>query len=354
MKVAIDVSPLKSAHKFRGVGFYTKRLIQALRLIKVPDFSVRLIEQGEIPKDADLIHYPYFDLFFLSLPIRKPKPTVVTIHDVIPLIFPEHYPKGIRGWLKLQIQKFSLKRVSAVITDSKNSKGDIVRYLDFPKERIFVVPLAPGDEFKPITIKQKYNLPERFVLYVGDINWNKNIPGLVQACEKVKIPLVIVGKQAKSRDYDKTHPENQDLVWLQSAISNRAAGKAFGDARQQSAIIPTGFVPTKDLVAIYNLASVYCQPSFYEGFCLPVLEAMACGTPVVCSKVSSLPEVVDDVAIFVDPNDYNSIAEGIKKVIENKKLSETLRKRGLLQARKFSWQKTARETIRVYAKVIEK
>lgn len=343
MRIAIDVSPLKSAHKFRGVGFYTKRLIKALRLIKVPDFSVRLIEQGEIPKDADLVHYPYLDLFFLSLPIKKPKPTVVTIHDVIPLIFPEHYPKGIRGWLKFQIQKFSLKRVSAVITDSKNSKGDIVRYLDFPKEKIHVVSLAPSKEFKPITIKQKYNLPERFVLYVGDINWNKNVPGLVRACEELKIPLVIVGKQAKSCDYDKTHPENQDLVWLQSAISN-----------QQSAIIPTGFVPTKDLVTIYNLASVYCQPSFYEGFCLPVLEAMACGTPVVCSKVSSLPEVVDDVAIFVDPNDYNSIAGGIKKVIENKKLSETLRKRGLLQARKFSWQKTARETIRVYAKVIEK
>jgi len=377
MKVAVDVTPLKTAHQFRGIGAYTKRLVEALQSLKVADFSVELIEKGEIPKDCDIVHYPYFDLFWPTLPLIKKKKTVVTIHDVIPLVFPEQYPPGIKGNLRFQKQKLALKTVNAAICDSKNSKKDIVKYLGFPKDKIFVVYLAAGEEFKKLAfrrnlakraignskleIQKRYHLPNQFVLYVGDVNYNKNIRGLVKACEQIKTPLVIVGKQAVEKDIDRTHPENRDLVWLQDycqssvvSLQSSVFSRPFRRnlAKRASSVILTGFVPDEDLVIIYSLASVYCQPSFYEGFGLPVLEAMACGTPVVTSKKSSLPEVAGKAAIMVDPNDINDIANGLTVAIEDENLREDLIQRGLEQAKKFSWEKVANETYKVYQKVV--
>jgi len=365
MRVAIEVSALKTGHKFRGVGFYIKRLVQALQKVDKKNKYV-LIENSKTPNlqksKFDLVHYPYFDLFFLTLPIKKLAPTVVTIHDVIPLVFPEKYPKGIRGWFKFQIQKFSLKSVKTVITDSQNSKRDISKYLNFQREKIFVAPLAPGEEFKKLVIghwslviKEKYQLPDTFVLYVGDVNWNKNVLGLIKAFKKLqsfqthaagktfgdarpKLQLVMVGKAFE----DKNLPETKAILRLIEELNLNNRIKILG------------FVPTKDLVGIYNLASVYCQPSFYEGFCLPVLEAMACGTPVVCSSKSSLPEIIGDAAILIDPNDYSSLAQGIKKVLEEKGLAKKLQVKGLTQARQFTWRKIAIKTIKVYRRVAEK
>jgi len=135
MKVAINTSPLRNENRYRGIGIYTEQLVKSLGLLSASDFFCRLVEDKTIIEDDDLIHYPFFDPFFLTLPLKKAKPTVVTIHDVIPLIFPEHYPPGIKGSLKFQIQKFSLKSVKAVITDSENSKRDIVKYLNYPQEK---------------------------------------------------------------------------------------------------------------------------------------------------------------------------------------------------------------------------
>lgn len=349
MKVAIDISPLKSAHRFRGIGAYTKHLVEALQSIKLKDFEVVLIEKDEIPQDCNLIHYPYFDLFFVSLPLMRKKKTIVTIHDTTPLVFPEHYPPGIKGRVRFEAQKMALRTVDGVITDSKNSKKDIVKYLGYPKEKIYVVYLAAADIFKPITnrrllvtVKKKYHLPNRFVLYVGDVNYNKNILGLVKACKSIKIPVVIVGKQAVQKNFDKTNIENQPLVQLI---------KLYGRDKD---VIRLGFVPNGDLVVIYNLAMAYCQPSFYEGFGLPVLESMACGTPVVTSKKASLPEIADKAAVFVDPYDINDIANGLTVATEDKDLREDLIKKGLKQAKKFSWKKVANETYKVYQKVVKK
>lgn len=353
MRVAIDVSPLKTGHKFRGIGFYTERLVEALKKFDKENEYILTSHQSLVTSHQfDLIHYPYFDLFFLTLPIKKHAPVAVTIHDVIPLVFPEHYPKGLKGWCKLQRQKLSLKNVRVVITDSQNSKKDIVKYLGFSKDKIFVVPLAPGDEFKQLAIshqllvktRRKYSLPERFILYVGDVNWNKNIPGLIKAFKTIErlnneaIKLVLVSKALE----DKNLPETKTILRLikELGLNNR--------------IKILGFVPTKDLVAIYNLAAVYCQPSFYEGFGLPVLEAMACGTPIVCSKTSSLLEVAGDAAIFVDPKDIKSISQGIKHVIENEEVKETFRKKSISRANQFSWKKTAEKTIGVYKKILRK
>jgi len=271
---------------------------------------------------------------------------VVTVHDLTPLKFAEHYPPGMKGKLRWFAQKSRLKKVDAIITDSQNSKKDIIKIVVCPKNQIHVVYLAPAPSFKKLKIKnlklkvkQKHHLPDTFVLYVGDINWNKNVPGLVKACEKIDTPLVIVGKQAISKNYDRDHIENRDLVWLQK------------EARKSKSLFLLGFIPTDSLVAIYNLAAVYCQPSFYEGFGLPVLEAMACGCPVVCSNQGSLPEVGDKAVIYFDPWRQGEMEKTLKKILENKNLRKNLSKKGLLQAKKFSWRKTAQETLNIYDKL---
>ena len=356
MKVAIDVSPLKNANRYRGVGIYTQQLVKSLQSLNISNFSCQLIEDKTMVKDSDLIHYPFFDLFFLTLPLKKPKPTVVTIHDVIPLIFPEHYPAGIRGSLKFQTQKFSLKGVKAVITDSENSRKDIFKYLNYPKNKIYVVPLAPGKEFRPITnhqslttIKHKYQLPETFVLYVGDVNYNKNIIGFIKAFKKLntsdgdrpslrghdssEVRLVLIGKAFT----DENLKETKEIIRLINSL------------KLSKKVIRLGWVPDKDLVVLYNLASVYCQPSFYEGFGLPVLEAMACGCPVVAAKTSSLPEICGSAAIMVDPYNLDDMIKGLKKALVKQK---ELRDKGFQQVKKFSWRKTAQQTYEIYQKVV--
>jgi glycosyltransferase involved in cell wall biosynthesis len=342
MKVALDVSPLKTGHQFRGIGIYTQNLKEAFEKSRISDFNFELVEGRKIPADCDLVHYPFFDLFFLTLPLNKPKPTVVTIHDVIPLVFPQNYPPGLKGSLKFQGQKFSLKGVKAVITDSKNSQKDIFKYLNYPLEKIYVVPLAPASHFKVIkeesllnNVRKKYNLPNNFVLYVGDVNYNKNILGLIKSFAGLKgeTSLVLIGKAF----LEKNLPETKEIEKLIKSL------------KLEKKVFLLGFLPTQDLVAVYNLASVYCQPSFYEGFGLPVLEAMACGCPVVAAKTSSLPEICGQAAILVDPKNINDMIKGLEKAFLEK---ESLREKGLVQAKKFSWGKTAQKTYEVYQKVV--
>jgi len=357
-KVAIDISPLKSGHRFRGIGFYTKNLVDALQgLVKNKKYArwrINLIENREEKIESfDLVHYPYFDPFFPTLPRRGRIPLVVTIHDLIPLKFPHYYPPGIRGKIRWLGQKNRLKKVDAIITDSQNSKKDIVKIIGYPEEKIYVVYLAPALSLKglknnnlrrlaklKLRIKQKYHLPKTFVLYVGDVNWNKNVPGLVKTCEKVGVPLVIVGKQAVSKSFNRAHIENRDLVWLQKR------------AKRSKSLFLLGFVPTEELIAIYSLATVYCQPSFYEGFGLPVLEAMACDTPVVCSNQGSLPEVGGTAAVYFDPYQEKEMEEKLTKVLNDKSLRDRLIRAGKRQVKKFSWRKTAQQTMGVYEKAL--
>jgi glycosyltransferase involved in cell wall biosynthesis len=346
MRVGLDISPLKTGHQFRGIGIYTQNLLQTFKKTKISGFYSELIEKGEISKDLDLIHYPFFDLFFLTLPFNKVKPTVVTIHDVIPLVFPEAFPLGIRGRLKFEAQKLSLKGVKGVITDSENSKKDISDFLNFPKEKIYVVPLAPGEEFKKINdksllakTKKKYDLPDNFVLYVGDVNYNKNIPGLIKAFVDIKdqnLKLVLVGKAFM----DKEIKETQEIFKLVKSLG------------LEKKVIFLGWVSSEELVAIYNQATVYCQPSFYEGFGLPVLEAMACGCPVVCADNSSLREICGQAALMVKTDTIYSIAKGISLLLDNRAKREELSKKGLEWVKNFSWQKTAQKTYEVYKKLV--
>jgi glycosyltransferase involved in cell wall biosynthesis len=343
MKIAIDISPLQTGHKIRGVGFYLEHLKDAL-VKYYPENEYVFFERGEkLPKDIKLVHFPYFEPFFLALPLYKKFKTVVTVHDLTPIVFSDNFPSGIKGKIKWQMQRFALKRANAILTDSNSSKKDIVKFVGVRESKVKVVYLAAGEQFTKLKtenvkleVRKKYNLPEKFVLYVGDVTWNKNLPRLIDAVKELKIPLVMIGKSLVSKDYDKDNPWNADL--------NRINELAKGDEN----IIRLGFVTAEDLIAIYNLATVFALPSLYEGFGLPILEAMACGCPVVTSKEGSLGEVAGDAAFYVDAYDVESIAAGIKEVFDDTKLQESLKKKGLERVKKFSWKDTASQTLKAY------
>ncbi len=349
MKVALKLLENERAvqHRVRGTGVYIENLKKALERQDRQHEYIFFTREQNLPENVDLVHYPYFEPFFLTLPLKKVAPTVVTVHDLIPLVFPEHFPAGIKGLLKWQIQKFSLRGCQGIITDSESSKNDIVRFTDFPKDKVQVVYLAPAPDFKKLEIgnwkleiKQKYHLPDIFVLYVGDATWNKNLPKLIEAMKKINVPLVMVGKALAEEDFDRTNPWNQDLIKIHELCRNNQK------------ILRPGFVPEEDLVGLYNLATVFAMPSLYEGFGLPVLEAMACGCPVVTSRAGSLAEVAGEAATFVDPDKGEEIADRLLKLLRlpNEERKKTVQK-GLEQAKKFSWEKTAKETLAVYRKI---
>ncbi len=367
MKVAIDSGPLKTGHKVRGIGVHTRELVKALQAeTKGSDVKIKSVDFTRANLDKyDIVHFQHFHPFFLSIPTNKPKAkTVITIHDLIPLIFPKHYPPGIQGKLTMWRQKNLLKNIDAVITISKTSKKDICELLDIDPKKVFVVNLAPRSIFRKLHARnwdrdtqKKHNLPKKFVLYVGDINYNKNIPTLLEGCQKAKIPLVIVGKQAKEieemgldlpsvegpRDwvrfvFDIPHPELSHYKNILNKVG-------------KDGVVRTGFVNDKDLVRIYNQATIYCQPSLYEGFGLPVLEAMACGVPVITSNTKALKEVAGDSAVFFSPKSSTELSNKIKQLSGSKKAREELARKGSVRVKKFTWEKTAKETLGVYENI---
>ena len=352
-KIAIDISPTLDGNSQRGVGYYTDQLVKSLQTeVKTnPDYknwSIDLIRNSTLDiRNYDLVHYPYFDPFKLTLPKNKKIPSVVTVHDLIPLQFKNQFPVGIKGRIKWLIQKNKLRSVDKIITVSHYSKYIINQITKYPLSHIFVTPLGADSSFKKITdekklknVQNKYSLPNKFVLYVGDINWNKNIPNLVKACLKNKYPLVIVGSSATKKDIP-LHPWTKDLRWLQTksrALEHQSTKK----------LIFTGFVPDEDLPLIYNLATVYCQPSFAEGFGLPLVQAMQSGCPVAYSQDTCLPEIMDDVGLSFNPRSVSDISSILKKIWLNDKLWEKQQLMGIKRAKIFSWKFTAKQTLAVY------
>lgn len=329
----IKVSLVGRDHSLgRGVGFYTENLSKALA--EIP--GVILTDNN-----PDIIHYPFFDLFYSTLPNHSQKPTVVTIHDLTPLVMSNRYPKGLRGTFNLIRQWWSLRNVSAIITDSENSKRDIVRIFRLPDEKIFVTPLAVSDDYKKTPseskineVKSRYNLPDRFILTLaGGPNPNKNLPSLAEATDRLDIPLVIVGGGMNQEIVKPVHPELIDLVRLQ--VYNH--------------LICPGFIPNEDFNSMLHLAEIYVQPSLYEGFGLPLLEAMTAGCLIVSSKTSSLPEIYHEQAITFNPKSLRSMERSLRKALC---LSTTEKKRQIDMAKKratdFDWIKTAKSTLGVY------
>lgn len=342
-KVAIDASPTKSGHSLRGIGSYTRQLLNQFKKGKWPT-EFEFFTDPATPPPADLVHYPYFDLFFRTLTVKKTTARGVTIHDVIPLVFPQYFPAGIRGYINLFFQKRALTNTDFVICDSNASRADIINKLSYPAEKTYVVYLAAGKNFKKLenrelleSVRKKFHLPKEFALYVSDVNWNKNIEGLITAISKVKIPAVLVGQAITDQNLEPVKKIN----------------KLIRQLNLKDKITKTGFVTEDDLVAIYNLATLTVLPSFYEGFGLPVLESMACGTPLVCSNAGSLSEIAGP-AIICDPSDSVDIASKIEQVLNlTKPKRDQLVRKSQDHSAKFTWQKTAQQTVNIYMKYMK-
>ena len=284
---------------------------------------------------ADLIHYPA-NIGSL-LPMRN---AVLTVHDLSFLHDAAWFRPGRAAYYRWTIGR-SVRTARRVIADSEATAADLRALLGVPAERIDVVPLGVGEEFRPIsgeacaTMREWYKLPERFFLYVGTIEPRKNLVRVIEAWERIagKCPLdlVIAGRDG----------------WRFAPIRKAAAASP-----QVARIHFPGFIAQEDLPALLSTAEAFVWPSLWEGFGLPPLEAMACGTPVVTSNVSSLPEVVGGAAIQVGPNDMHGLSDAMLRIVEDTPLRTDLIARGKARAAEFTWERTARLTLDSYRKAL--
>lgn len=349
MKIAIDISPLQTGHKVRGTGFYLENLKNTLVKKYPKNDYLFFTDKKQLKGKIDIVHFPYFDPFFLSLPQTKKYKTVVTVHDLTPLVFPKEFPAGLKGNIMWQIQKMNLRKQDMLITDSYSSKKDIRHFTGINEDKISVVYLAAGDEYKVINkeekkkkkemILEKYDLPQDFFLYVGDATWNKNLPRLLNAAIAANVPIVLVGKVFQNEQFDANNLWNKDLLQIHELISKNKLLK------------PLGFLPTEDVVTLYNIANALVMPSKYEGFGLPVIEAMASGCPVITSNKGSLVEVAEKAALYIDPDSEESIRDALSKMWKNEPLQLKYTNLGLERAKLFHWDRTAEQTMAIYQKV---
>lgn len=286
---------------------------------------------------VDIIHIPDFRRFVTGASV----PVVVTIHDMTRYILTDKYDP-VRMFYHRRILPSFLKRFAHVIAISENTKHDVLRFFPFLEDHISVVydgistslyKSLPRDLVE--TVRSKLHLPRHYVLYVSRIEHPaKNHVGLIEAFRSLKQSTNL--------------PHKLVLVGSPSFRSQEVyeAARSLGDQ-----IMFTGFVSTQDLPAVYNAADAFVFPSLYEGFGLPVLEAMACGVPVAASNVSAVPEVAGEAAILFDPYDIREITQAMGRLLTDNDLRDALRQRGFERAKEFSWEKTARETLAVYEQV---
>jgi glycosyltransferase involved in cell wall biosynthesis len=307
-----------------------------------PNYSLR--EQIHIPwvlrrERPDVFHAPHY-----VLPPAVRCPSVVTIHDCIHLRFPQ-YMRNRAAYLAARALMWSAARRShMILTVSEASKQDIIRFFHVPPEKVVVVHNAIDERFRNAPadedvarVRERYQLDHGFVLYVGNIRPHKNLVRLIEAFDRLRksgfeeIKLLIIGDEISK------------LPALRRAVHEHKLHKQ---------VRFLGYLPDETLAVLYRLASVFVFPSLYEGFGLPPLEAMACGTPVVTSNVSSLPEVAGDAAILVDPYDVGSIEEGVRRVLTDPVLAATMRAKGILRAREFSWERSVARTRELYCELL--
>jgi glycosyltransferase involved in cell wall biosynthesis len=302
--------------------------------------QVGLLKSGKAER-VDLLHCPYFASPLISL-----FPTVVTIHDVIPLILKEY------SWRKLTTAYNSLvssaaKRAQAIIAVSQCSKRDIERTLDISSDRIYVIGNAVDGSFRPIkdtwllsAVRERYNVGDRYVLYFGGFDLRKNVPRMIQAyaqlplAQRQKYQLVVAG-----RLHHLGHPLYPDPRPLVRELA------------LDGQVIFTGQIREQDKAPLYSGATAFVFPSLYEGFGMPVLEAMACGTPVLTSNSSALPEVVGEAGLLVDPYSEKGIAAALGRLLDDESFRRELGERALARSRFFTWRQVAEQTVEVYRRV---
>ena len=368
MRIAIDARKLRDY----GIGTYIRNLLRHLSRLDTtteyvmlcreedstmapelgPNFravtetapSYSLREQISLPLDlrrehADLFHAPHY-----VLPPLTPCRSVVTIHDCIHLRFPQYLPNRIGYAYARSSLWAATHRANRVLTVSEASKRDILRYFRIPESRIDVIYNGIDERFKqpPAAeeverVRERYQLNDPFVLYAGNIKPHKNLERLIEAFDMFRrrgfegVKLLIIGDEISK------------YATLRRAVHRHKIHKH---------VRFFGFVPDETLAVLYRLATVFVFPSLYEGFGLPPLEAMASGTPVVTSNVSSLPEVVGDAAVLIDPYEPEAIAEAIYRVFTDEGLRQELKARGIARARHFSWDNAIRRVHEIYEEVL--
>jgi glycosyltransferase involved in cell wall biosynthesis len=370
-----------------GIGTYIRNLVRALARVDTENHYTLVVPEANLPEFSDLpsnfasalfqkadghalaqLGYRMVlkrfaaDLYHIPLnavPLWMPKPYVVTIHDMGGLLFDN--PRGLRNSLQLFRLRRGLLRADRVIAVSQATRRDIETVLQIPSRRIRTIYNAPDPIFSepssPLNARageegsgyppdmqrtlDRYDIHSPFLLYVGRTNPQKNIPRLVEAF------AVLSGELASHAIY-----KDLRLIIIGDEISRYPALRhAVIQSRVEHAVRFLGFVPIETLRVFYQTASAFVFPSLYEGFGLPPLEAMACGTPVVCSSVSSLPEVVGDAAEIVNPENVFDIARGIREVLLNRERRARLVEKGFQQLKRFSWDRTATEVLETYREV---
>jgi len=372
MRIGIDYTA--AAHEHAGIGRYTRELVRALlaldasgskheyvafaaaagadhevfeplraahvRLRTLPisdEWAARLWHRLRLPIPVETFTGP-LDLFyspnFVLPPTRRSTRTLLTVHDLSFIHYPDHFVPKLVRYLNEVVPR-SLRRADHVLADSRSTRDDLVHYMGVASERITVVYCGVDPRFQPMPasdederIRQRYGLNEHpYILTVGTLQPRKNLQRLIQAYAVLKTDaqLLLAGGPG----------------WLYQDILEEAA-------QYPDRVRVLGYVEDGHLPALYRGARVFTFPSLYEGFGIPVLEAMACGTPVVCSKASSLPEVAGDAALLVDPKDVEALSDALARALEDEALREKMIEKGLDQAGRFSWDSAARELLGVF------
>jgi glycosyltransferase involved in cell wall biosynthesis len=368
VKVGFDGTPLLGQRS--GVGNYTGRLLAAL-LETNPGWEYRLYSNrplGQLePALARTIQatsyfppsrwlwmqtvLPYVISRFRPdvchftnalAPLWQPRPFVLTIHDASLFLYRQYHPTARLLTIRLLLPMVA-RRASAIVTVSKHARQDLIRVLRLAPDKVHLVYEAAPADYHPVTdasvlmaVRRRHNLPEKFLLYVGTLEPRKNLVRLVRAFAHLRRHgcahhLVLAGPPGWLMQDFEREIERLDL---------------------QQVVHPLGYVPTGDLPALFSMATVFVFPSLYEGFGLPPLEAMACGTPVITSNNSSLAEVCADAALLVDPHDEIALADGLEKLLADAEWRLELGRRGLRRVKDFSWNRAAQETAAIYHDVL--
>jgi len=363
MKIAIDIR--EAGAEKTGKGWYTYNLVFEILKLDHKNEYLLYTDSDKNPytefKNAQLktvqgksyqwhlnvlkdlkIEQP--NLFFAPtsyiIPALAPRwlKVIITVHDLVAFLFPTSHNAKAVIIERLTLRR-AVKKASHIFVVSENTQKDLLKRFKYPQSRIHLVPCAPADFFKEpaktedlLKFRQQYQLPEKFILAVGTLEPRKNFGTLIKSFVliKNKLPdskLVIVGKKG----------------WKYQHIEERL--KEFN--LQDDVIFP-GYLDAEDLKKMYTLATVFVFPSLYEGFGIPPLEAMACGCPVVSSNVASLPEVVGDAGILIDPKNARKIADSVVSLVENDQIRNMLIERGKRRAEKFSWQQSAEAALAVF------
>jgi len=359
MKIGIDIRETKNEKA--GKGYYSFHLVKALLVLdtqneyflytnsETKDFQnckIKVINKKGLFWHKKVLSDAYsenLDIFiaptsYIIPAIHNPNKikVLITVHDLIAFLYPKNHSKKAILTERLTL-KHALKKVRKILSVSQNTKKDLIKQFGVKENLIEIIHNAASDSFGIIehdqceSFRKTKNLPEHFILGVGTIEPRKNYQTLIEAYSKITahhqdVKLVIAGKKG----------------WKSNTIFEKVK-----KLQLENSVIFLGYVTENELAKLYNLATIFAYPSLYEGFGIPTLEAMKCGCPVVTSSTSSLPEVVEDAALLINPNSVNDLTNALHKLLSTPSLNEELRNKGFKQYKKFSWETSARKLLAI-------